>query len=98
MRQVVHGTELGSWPQYVSVAHERCLIWTLGPCILPVQAASGAGAAAMEELRQQTQDVLDGKPAQPKIFPVQVGGRIDRCQRCQQYRSKRIRSGICCLE
>ena len=35
------------------------------------QAASGAGAAAMEELRQQTQDVLDGKPAEPKIFPVQ---------------------------
>ena len=35
------------------------------------QAASGAGAAAMEELRQQTQDVLNGKPAEPKIFPVQ---------------------------
>jgi aspartate-semialdehyde dehydrogenase len=35
------------------------------------QAASGAGAAAMEELRQQTRDVLDGKPAAPKIFPVQ---------------------------
>jgi hypothetical protein len=26
----------------------------------------------MEELRQQTQDVLHGKPAQPKIFPNQV--------------------------
>lgn len=38
-----------------------------------VQAASGAGAAAMEELRQQTQDVVSGKPAEPKIFPVQVG-------------------------
>jgi aspartate-semialdehyde dehydrogenase len=25
----------------------------------------------MEELRQQTRDVLDGKPAQPKIFPQQ---------------------------
>mmetsp|Transcript_10225 Transcript_10225/g.21903 ORF Transcript_10225/g.21903 Transcript_10225/m.21903 type:complete len:380 (+) Transcript_10225:174-1313(+) len=35
------------------------------------QAASGAGAAAMEELRAQTRDVLDGKPAQPKIFPMQ---------------------------
>ncbi len=35
------------------------------------QAASGAGAAAMEELRQQTRDVLEGKPAQPKIFPLQ---------------------------
>lgn len=35
------------------------------------QAASGAGAAAMEELRDQTRDVLDGKPAAPKIFPLQ---------------------------
>jgi aspartate-semialdehyde dehydrogenase len=35
------------------------------------QAASGAGAAAMEELRQQTADVLAGKPAEPKIFPQQ---------------------------
>jgi len=35
------------------------------------QAASGAGAAAMEELRAQTADVLAGKPAQPKIFPQQ---------------------------
>ncbi|GFH05742.1 semialdhyde_dh domain-containing protein, partial [Haematococcus lacustris] len=35
------------------------------------QAASGAGAAAMEELRQQTLDVLEGRPAQPKIFPQQ---------------------------
>jgi aspartate-semialdehyde dehydrogenase len=36
------------------------------------QAASGAGAAAMEELKDQTRDVLEGKPAQPKIFPMQV--------------------------
>jgi aspartate-semialdehyde dehydrogenase len=35
------------------------------------QAASGAGAAAMEELLTQTRDVLDGKPAQPQIFPCQ---------------------------
>ncbi|KAI8462667.1 MAG: aspartate semialdehyde dehydrogenase [Monoraphidium minutum] len=35
------------------------------------QAASGAGAAAMEELRSQTRDVLDGKPAKPEIFPHQ---------------------------
>lgn len=35
------------------------------------QAASGAGAAAMAELEQQTRDVLDGKPAQPRIFPQQ---------------------------
>jgi aspartate-semialdehyde dehydrogenase len=35
------------------------------------QAASGAGAAAMEELRAQTRDVLDGKAAKPEIFPFQ---------------------------
>jgi aspartate-semialdehyde dehydrogenase len=33
------------------------------------QSASGAGAAAMEELRTQTADVLAGRPASPKVFP-----------------------------
>lgn len=32
------------------------------------QAVSGAGAAAMAELRQQSRDVLDGRPASPEIF------------------------------
>lgn len=32
------------------------------------QSASGAGAAAMEELRSQTLDVLQGRPAQPVVF------------------------------
>ena len=32
------------------------------------QAASGAGAAAMDELVSQTRGILEGKPAQPKIF------------------------------
>lgn len=51
----------------------------------PPQAASGAGAAAMEELRQQTRDVLDGKPAQPKIFPLQVRvGAVDGGAQCGQ--------------
>lgn len=36
------------------------------------QAASGAGAKAMEELRTQTRDVLDGKPAKPGVFPTQI--------------------------
>lgn len=35
------------------------------------QAASGAGAAAMEELKEQTRDVLEGKEAKPVIFPYQ---------------------------
>jgi len=33
------------------------------------QSASGAGAAAMEELRTQTADVLAGRPAVPRVFP-----------------------------
>jgi aspartate-semialdehyde dehydrogenase len=33
------------------------------------QAASGAGAEAMEELRQQTADVLAGREPRPRVFP-----------------------------
>lgn len=40
---------------------ERVLISTY-------QAASGAGAAAMDELTHQTGEVLAGRPAQPRIF------------------------------
>ncbi len=36
------------------------------------QAASGAGAAAMEELRSQSADVLAGRPARPQVFPHPV--------------------------
>lgn len=49
------------------------------------QSTSGAGAAAMDELRSQTRDALDGKPAAPKAFPhpiafnciPQIGGFKD---------------------
>jgi aspartate-semialdehyde dehydrogenase len=34
------------------------------------QAVSGSGQAAVDELREQTRAVLDGKPADPKILPV----------------------------
>jgi aspartate-semialdehyde dehydrogenase len=37
--------------------------------IATYQAASGAGAAAMEELQRQTQDYLDGRPLKPEVFP-----------------------------
>ena len=33
------------------------------------QAASGAGAAAMEELRQSTRDYLEGRSYQPRVLP-----------------------------
>ncbi|HNR32207.1 MAG TPA: aspartate-semialdehyde dehydrogenase [Candidatus Hydrogenedentes bacterium] len=36
------------------------------------QAVSGAGKDAVEELKAQTRDILDGKPAQPKVFPHQI--------------------------
>lgn len=35
------------------------------------QAVSGAGLQAMLELQQQTRDVLEGRPAQPRVFSVQ---------------------------
>jgi aspartate-semialdehyde dehydrogenase len=36
------------------------------------QSASGAGARAMQELQDQARDLLDGKPAQPEIFPFPI--------------------------
>lgn len=36
------------------------------------QSASGAGAAAMQELEQQTQAVLAGQPAIPQVFPFPI--------------------------
>lgn len=36
------------------------------------QAASGAGAKAMQELEDQARDVLAGKPARKEIFPHQI--------------------------
>ncbi len=35
------------------------------------QSASGAGAAAMQELRDQSRQVLDGQPVAPKVLPRQ---------------------------
>ncbi len=40
--------------------------------VTTLQSVSGAGARAMEELRLQARDVLDGKPPAPKIFPHQI--------------------------
>ncbi len=36
------------------------------------QAVSGAGAAAMQELKDQTREVLAGQPASKKVFPHQI--------------------------
>ncbi|MCB9851144.1 MAG: aspartate-semialdehyde dehydrogenase [Phycisphaerales bacterium] len=52
------------WPLHRANPVKRMVVSTY-------QAASGAGQAAMNELEQQTRDVLDGKPAQPKLMPFQ---------------------------
>ena len=40
------------------------------------QAASGAGAAAMAELEQQTREVLEGKPLTQNVFPLQYAFNV----------------------
>ncbi len=40
------------------------------------QAASGAGYQAMLELENQTRDVLEGRPAQPKVLPHQAAFNV----------------------
>jgi aspartate-semialdehyde dehydrogenase len=50
------------WPVHQRNRIKRMLISTY-------QAASGAGAAAMEELRESTRAYLDGKPFQHKVLP-----------------------------
>jgi aspartate-semialdehyde dehydrogenase len=50
------------WPIHRRNRIKRLIISTY-------QAASGAGAAAMEELRESTRAYLDGHPFQPKVLP-----------------------------
>ena len=50
------------WPIHRQNRIKRLIISTY-------QAASGAGAAAMEELRESTRAYLDGRPFQPKVLP-----------------------------
>ena len=50
------------WPLHQVAKLRRVIVSTY-------QAASGAGAAAMAELEDQTRDVLAGRPAVPKIMP-----------------------------
>jgi aspartate-semialdehyde dehydrogenase len=50
------------WPIHQRNRIKRLIISTY-------QAASGAGAAAMEELRESTRAYLDGRPFEPKVLP-----------------------------
>lgn len=52
-------------PIYDAAGIERIVVSTY-------QAVSGAGAAAIEELRAQTRAVLDGGEYPPKVFPYQI--------------------------
>ncbi len=52
------------WPLHCVNAVRRIIVSTY-------QAVSGAGAAAMQELRDQTQQVLDDQPVEPKVLPHQ---------------------------
>ena len=50
------------WPIHRVNRIERIIVATY-------QAASGAGAAAMEELREATRAYLDGRPFEPRVLP-----------------------------
>ena len=50
------------WPLHREVSVRRVVVDTY-------QAASGAGAKALEELETQSKAVLAGQPAEPKVFP-----------------------------
>jgi aspartate-semialdehyde dehydrogenase len=77
----VNASALDAHPRLVSVPN--CTAIILLTAIAPLrrlgkierlivstyQSASGAGAAAMRELEEQTRDVLEGRPVVPKILP-----------------------------
>jgi aspartate-semialdehyde dehydrogenase len=52
------------WPLHCANPVRRIIVSTY-------QAVSGAGAAAMQELRDQTRQVLDDRPFEPKVLPHQ---------------------------
>ncbi|MCP4247904.1 MAG: aspartate-semialdehyde dehydrogenase [bacterium] len=53
---------MAAWPLHRVNPLRRVVVSTY-------QAASGAGAAAMRELEEQTRDYLEGRPLEPKVFP-----------------------------
>jgi aspartate-semialdehyde dehydrogenase len=57
------------WPIHKAAKIKRIIAATY-------QAASGAGAQAMEELRTQAQDFLAGRPVQKKILPHQIAFNV----------------------
>jgi aspartate-semialdehyde dehydrogenase len=72
------------------IANPNCTAAVLAPVVWPLhraagvkkivvatyQAASGAGAKAMEELEDQVRDFAAGKPIQRKVFPHQIAFNV----------------------
>ncbi len=58
-----------TWPLHQVNPIQRIVVSTY-------QAASGAGAAAMQELKSQSADILAGKAATPKVLPVQCAFNV----------------------
>jgi aspartate-semialdehyde dehydrogenase len=57
------------WPLHKRAGLKRAVIATY-------QAVSGAGAKAIDELESQTRDVLEGRPASPKVFTHPIAFNI----------------------
>jgi aspartate-semialdehyde dehydrogenase len=57
------------WPLHQRAGLKRAVIATY-------QAVSGAGAKAIDELESQTRDVLEGRPATPKVFTHPIAFNI----------------------
>lgn len=62
------------------------------------QAASGAGAAAMAELEQQTRESLAGQPITKKIFKQQVRVGVGGMEGCACVGEEESNRNILCLD
>lgn len=57
------------WPLHEAAEIRRIIVSTY-------QAASGAGAKAMQELEEQSRDVLAGRPAKKEVLPHQIAFNV----------------------
>ena len=76
--------EIGTaMPSSCLVNYCKCLQGLHISACSAVQAASGAGQAAMDELWHQTGEIVNGKPPTTRIFPYQVPCTGSSCHLCQ---------------
>ena len=57
------------WPLHQTNPIQRIIVDTY-------QSASGAGARALDEMREQTRGILDGQPADPQAFPHRIAFNV----------------------